>query len=158
MIINPRLQEVAVDPPIAQAEADDEPGQPRGRRQTKPPDYLGIEKNRDDQLDLSPSLAAQLLDLPSSPTERMLTPTGPTPTSSCSPTPPATPQVTPVVTPETSPEASNVAPPNVLLESRTRDVLQRHRHWSIGGGETEQEHLYPMLEWAPSFRHPPPSC
>ena len=159
-IINPRLQQVDANPPVVQAEADDEPDQPRVRRQTKPPDYLGIEKDRGGQLDLSPPLAAQLLDLPSSLTERMLTPTGPTPTSSCSPTPPTTPLVTPVATPDTSPETLNVAPPRLLPQGQdiARDVLERHRHWSIGGGETEQERLYPMLEWAPRSRHPPPSC
>ena len=116
--------------------------------------------DRGGQLDLSQPLAAQLLDLPSSLTERMLTPTGPTPTSSCSPTPPTTPLVTPVATPDTSPETLNVAPPRLLPQGQdiARDVLERHRHWSIGGGETEQERLYPMLEWAPRSRHPPPSC
>ena len=146
---------------------------PRGRRHTRPPDFLGIEKDRDGhgaRLDLSPPLAAQLLELPPSLAERMLTPTAQTPSSSCSPTPLATPQITPVPTPETSPDTSVVAPPNrfsghshtwlgtehILHGGDREDVLERHRHWSIGGGETDQNCPYPMLDWAP--RPPPPSC
>lgn len=145
------------------ATADEGPDQPRARRRTKPPDFLGIEKERYEiRSDVSQTLAVQLHDLQPPLTERSLTPNGPTPTGSCSPTPPATPSVTPMATPDTSPETLTVAPPRTLLGEDTQrrdreDVLERHRHWSIGGGETEEECLYPMLAWTPLTRHPPPS-
>ena len=78
------------------ATADEGPDQPRARRRTKPPDFLGIEKERYEiRSDVSQTLAVQLHDLQPPLTERSLTPNGPTPTGSCSPTPPATPLVTP---------------------------------------------------------------
>lgn len=38
------------------------------------------------------------------------------------------------------------------------DVLVRHRHFSIGGGETDPDRLYPMINWMPyPEERPPPS-
>ena len=147
------------------AEADGDPDPPRGRRRTRAPDFLGVEKERGERrLELPPTLATQLHDLQTMRTERVFTPTGPNPTGSCSPTPPATPRVTPIATPNTSPETTTVAPPRTWLEEEgvlprrvAGDVFERHRHWSIGGGETDRERLYPMLDWTPRARRPPPS-
>ena len=158
-LVNPRLQ-----PQV--------PGTGRARRNTKTPDFLGIEKERDSpssqKLDLSPTSAAQLLDLPSPLTERLLSPVA-SPGSGDSPTPPLSTRATPLATPDTSPDTSTIEPPgglhqhtwlsedNVLPKQDPRDVLEANRHWSIGGGETEQGTHYPMLEWTPRTKWQPPS-
>ena len=158
-LVNPRLQ-----PQV--------PGTGRARRNTKTPDFLGIEKERDSpssqKLDLSPTSAAQLLDLPSSLTERLLSPVA-SPGSGDSPTPLISTRATPLATPDTSPDTSTIGPPgglhqhtwlsedNVLPKQDPRDVLEANRHWSIGGGETEQGTHYPMLEWTPRTKWQPPS-
>ena len=146
------------------AQPEDVPG--RVRRNTKPPEYLGIEKDRGDCAALS---VPQLLASPPTQTERMFSPDEPTPASSCSPTPLSTPQLTPIVTPETSPDTSTVAPPGrlhspswlsnhaILPRADPGDILEVNRHWSFGGGETEQWRPYPMLDWTPLARRPPPS-
>ena len=158
----PQRPAAAAGPPVAQPE--DVPG--RVRRNTKPPEYLGIEKDRGDCAALSDP---QLPDSPPTQTEREFSPDGPTPAGSCSPTPPATPQMTPIVTPETSPDTSTVALPGrphspswlsnhaILPRADPSDVLEVNRHWSFGGGETEQWRPYPMLDWTPLARRPPPS-
>ena len=169
----PQRLAAAADPPGVPVEADGQREPTRARRHTKPPDYLGIEKERGDltaqQLDLSPTLAAQLLDLQPILMERMLSPAGPTPTSSCSPTPPASAITTPLTTPKTSPDTSTIESPaglhshtwlsdhGVLHRGDPADVLEASRHWSIGGGENEQGRLYPMLDWTPRTRRQPPS-
>ena len=168
-------QPAAADPPGVPVEADGRQEPIRARRHAKPPDYLGIEKERgdftDQQLDLSSTLTNQLLNLPPSLTERMLSPSVPTPTSSCSPTPPASVLTTPLTTPETSPNTSTatIAPPadlhshtwlsyhGILHRSNPDDVLEASRHWSIGGGENEQGRPYPMLDWTPRTRRQSPS-
>ena len=156
----------AAELPVAQPEDDRQPAPGRVRRNTKPPEFLGIEKDRGDCSALS---VPQLPDSPPVQTERVFSPAGPTPAGSCSPTPPATPQLTPMITPETSPDTSTVAPPGrlhspswlsnhaILPRVDPDDILEVHRHWSFGGGETEQWRPYPMLDWTPLARHPPPS-
>ena len=38
------------------------------------------------------------------------------------------------------------------------DILLRHRHFSIGGGETDPDRSYPMIDWMPyPEERPPPS-
>ena len=166
---HPPREEWIVNPDLYRrqqaAETDGDPDPPRGRRRTRAPDFLGVEKERGERrLELPPTLATQLHDLQTMRTDRVFTPTGPNPTGSCSPTPPATPRVTPIATPDTSPETTTVAPPRTWLEEEgvlprkvAGDVFERHRHWSIGGGETDRECLYPMLDWTPRARRPPPS-
>ena len=176
-IVNPKLQPTepaAAGPRDAEDEANEQPGPSRARRRTKPPDFFGVEKERDDleamQLDLSPTLATQLLDLPPTLMERLLSPVAPTPAEgSNSPTPPASTAQTPLATPDTSPDTSTIGPPadlhpsmwlsedNVLPKQGQGDVLEANRHWSIGGGETEQGTHYPMLDWTPRTRRHPPS-
>ena len=138
------------------------------RRKTKPPDFLGIEQDRSDdttqQLDLSPSLAADLLNLPQNVTERMLSTSS---VSSQSLTPLATPLLTPIETPETSPDTSAIAPPmdqswlldpmpcSLTAEERANDPMQRHRHWSFTGPGVYPNHprfLNWFGEWDPGPR------
>ena len=158
-IVNPKLQPQVTGPE-------------RPRRIIKPPDFLGIEKERDSpssqERDSLPSLAAQL-DSPSPSTERLLSPLA-SPGSADSPTPPASTRATPLATPDTSPDTSTIGPPggsphqhvwlsedDVLPKQDRRDALEANRHWSIGGGETEQGTHYPMLDWTPRTKRPPPS-
>ena len=128
--------------PAQQAQQQDQHGGAQ-RRKTRPPDFLGIEQDRSDnttQSDLLPPLAADLHNLPQDTTERMLSSSS---ASSLSPTPLATPLTTPIQTPETSPDTSAIVPPmtwswllapmpcSLTAEERSRDPLQRHRHWSF---------------------------
>ena len=70
---------------------------------------------------------------------------------------PPTRDVTPVSSAAPSPDSS------LTLEDENwepPDVLQRHRHFSIGGGETEPGRNYPMIDWMPppyTEERPPPS-
>ena len=150
--------------------ANQPPAQPApgSRRKRKLPDFLGIEQDRDkgttQQLDLSPSLAADLLNLSQDLTERMLSTSA---MSSYSPTPPATPFVTPAETPETSPDTSATVPPldmswsldpmpcSLTAEERANDPVQRHRHWSFTGPGVYPNHprfLNWYGEWDPGPR------
>ena len=56
---------------------------------------------------------------------------------------------------------SSAAPsPDTSLANQNEppDILTRHRHFSIGGGETDPERSYPMIDWMPyPAEHPPPS-
>ena len=129
------------------------------RRKTKPPDFLGIEQDRSDdatqQLDLSPPLAADLLNLPQDLAERMLSSSS---ESSHFSTPLATPLLTPIETPETSPDTSAVTPPldrswlltpmpcSLTAEERANNPTQRHRHWSFTGPGVYPNHPR-FLNW-----------
>ena len=125
------------------------PGAPATKRARQAPDFLGVEQERDGD-------AAGLLDLPSPPTRvsRLTDLASVSGDGSLSPvSPPTSPTSTPVTTPETSPDTSSIAPPR---PAEPPDVLQRHRHFSIGGGETEPDRNYPMIDWMP-YPRPPPS-
>ena len=138
------------------------------RRQTKQPNFLGIEQDRGEsttrQLDLSPTLAADLLRLPQDLAERMLSTSA---ASSYSPTPPVTPHITPADTPETSPDTSATVPPmdmswslepmpcSLTAGERASNPTQRHRHWSFTGPGVYPNHprfLNWYGEWDPGPR------
>ena len=111
-------------------------------RLTRPPDFFGMEKDRDD-LDTT-----QAMNISTSSVERDDPhPGSPPAASSSSPTPPGTADVTPLSTPATSPDTSAVAIPQNLfwlldpmpcsqgrtVAERANDVTERHRHWSFTG-------------------------
>ena len=68
--------------------------------------------------------------------------------------------VTPLSSVNPSPDTSlslanqDVTPP----PAEPPDILMRHRHFSIGGGETDSDRSYPMIDWMPyPGERPPPS-
>ena len=61
---------------------------------------------------------------------------------------------------EITPLSSAAPPPDTSLANQNEppDVLARHRHFSIGGGETDSDRSYPMIDWMPyPAERPPPS-
>ena len=105
----------------------------RTGRVRKQPDRYGFEQHRgqDDDQDL-------VLDLSEPPSRDV------TPLSSVNPSP------------DTSLCLANQGVPTPPAEPP--DILVRHRHFSIGGGETDSDRPYPMIDWMPySAERPPPS-
>ena len=123
-------------------------------RLTRPPDFFGREKGRDE---MEPD---QMLNTSTSSVDRVYTPLDSTLATSCSPTPPGTAEVTPISTPATSPDTSAVAFPQDLswlldpmpcsqgrtVAERANDVLERHRHWSFIGPGVAPNHPR-FLKW-----------
>ena len=114
-------------------------------RLRREPDHYGIEKGR------GPDTCPELLLTLSAPPSREITPL-----STPAPSPDSTLEL------ESGPEKAPNPPlwlskNNILPKKVPGDVLEVHRHWSIGGGETEQGTLYPMLDWTPRSERQPPS-
>ena len=67
--------------------------------------------------------------------------------------------VTPLSSAVPSPDASLSEADQDLLSppAEPPDVLLRHRHFTIGGGETEPDRLYPMIAWMPYPEERPPT-
>ena len=132
--------EVAAQAPPAQQDL----GRPvRIRRE---PDHYGIEKGR------GPDTCPELVLTLSAPPSRDITPL-----STPVPSPDSTLEL------ESKPAHAHGLPTwlteqGILPKGAPGDVLEAHRHWSIGGGETEQGRLYPMLDWTPRTERQPPSC
>ena len=132
-------QQPQADAPPAQQDLD------RPVRTRREPDHYGIEKWR------GQDTCSELKLTLSAPPSRDITPLS-----------------TPAPSPDSSLELESkpvhaLGPPTwltkhgILPKGAPGDVLEAHRHWSIGGGETEQGRLYPMLDWTPRTERQPPS-
>ena len=139
---NPPRQGPPVPPqPAAPLDEVDAGGAVRwsGRRR-KQPTRLGIDQDRC-------ANSSQDIQLEVEAGERVFTPPGPSPQVSPSSSMIVSPVETPIQTPHTSPEASFSA------DLSQQDVLNRHRHFSIAGGETDPARDYCMIDWMP-YNHP----
>ena len=115
----------------------DHPDITRTGRIRRPPERLGIELDRGPEDE--PEMTLQLSEPPSR-------------------------EVTPSSSAPQSPDSSwymldlLLLPPPPPPPVEPPDVLVRHRHFTIGGGETDPDRLYPMIDWMPyPEERPPPS-
>ena len=118
----------------------------RPARARREPDHYGIEKDR------GPETCPELQLTLSAPPSREITPL-----STPAPSPDSTLEL------DSRPEKARNPPTwlsedNIVPKGDPGNVLDAHRHWSIGGGETEQGTPYPMLDWTPRTGRQPPSC
>ena len=67
-------------------------------------------------------------------------------------------EITPISSAAPSPDTSLSRENEPSPPAEPPDVLMRHRHFSIGGGETDSDRPYPMIDWMPyPEERPPPS-